>query len=161
MFGQNSGNNRNASSTNQYFIDNDNVRRLRPVIVASARRFVGVQLSFQQPSDYGARRRFEIETRADTFCAGQTFILQEPTGSVVDVGGFHPSLPVMHDISIGLAATAYDLPTGETIILGVHQALYFGTTLENSLCQPNQLRELGIIVDDCPKQYSGGKSMHG
>ncbi len=136
MFGQNSGNNRNASSastsasstttTNQYFIDHDNVRRLCPLIDASVRRFVGAQLSFQQPSDCGARRRFEINTRADTFCAGQTFILQEPTGSMVDVGGFHPSLPIMHDIPIGLAATAYDLPTGETIILGVHQALYFG-----------------------------------
>jgi hypothetical protein len=170
MFGQNSGGNRNASSTssaststtaNQYYIDHDNVCRLCPVIVASARRHVGAQLNFQQPSDYSARKRCEIDTRADTFCAGQTFIFHEPTGSVVDVGGFHPSLPIMRDIPIGLAATAYDLPTGETIILGVHQALYFGASLENSLCQPNQLREHGIIVDDCPKQYSGGKSLHG
>jgi hypothetical protein len=170
MFGQNSGANRNASSastsissttTNQYYINHDNVRRLCPVIVASERRFVNGQLSFTQPTDYGARKRCEIDTRADTFCAGQTFFLQKPTGSVVDVGGFHPSLPIIHDIPIGLVATAYDLPTGKTIILGVHQALFFGQTLEHSRCQPNQLREHGIIVEDCPKQYSGGKSLHG
>ena len=80
---------------------------------------------------------------------GQTFILQEATGVVVDVGGFHPSLPIMKDIPIGLAITAYDLPTGETVILGVHQALFFGATMEHSLCQPNQFREHGLIVDDC------------
>ena len=84
------------------------------------KRNVGAQLTFKQPTDYAARKRCEIDTRADTFCAGQTFILQEPTGLVVDVGGFHPSLPVMKDIPIGLVATAYDLPTGETVILGVH-----------------------------------------
>ena len=172
MFGQQgNGNTRNASSTtsnsssvtngNQYYIDHDNVRRLCLVTLTSSIRFVGSQIIFQQPTDYLARKRCEIDTRADTFCAGMTFSFQEPTGSVVDVGGFHPSLPILKDIPIGLVATAYDLPTGETIILGVHQALYFGVSLEHSLCQPNQLREHGIIVDDCPKQYSGGKSLHG
>lgn len=131
------------------------------MIVASARQFTGAQLAFQQPTDYRARKRCEINTRADTFCAGQTFVFQEPTGMVVDVGKFHPSLPIIHNIPIGPAATTYDLPSGETIILGVHQALYFGATLENSLCQPNQLREHGIVIDDCLKQYSGGKLLHG
>ena len=175
MFGQNSTtntrNNRNISATtssstttsssNQYYIDHDNIRRLCLVTIASAKRNIGAQVSFKLPTDYAARKRCEIDTRADTFCAGQTFILQEPTGLVVDVGGFHPSLPIMKDIPIGLAATAYDLPTGETIILGVHQALFFGASMEHSLCQPNQLREYGIIVDDCPKQYSNGKTLHG
>ena len=166
-FGQQGGN-RNASASttsastgNQYYIDHDNVRRLCPVTEASARRQIGKQLSFQQPTDYAARKRFEIDTRADTFCAGQTFLLQEPTGLVVDVGGFHPSLPVLKDIPIGLAVTAYDLPSGETIILDVHQALFFGASMEHSLCQPNQFREHGLLVDDCPKQYTNGRSLHG
>ena len=33
--------------------------------------------------------------------------------------------------------------------------------MEHSLCQPNQFREHGLIVDDCPKQYSNGKTLHG
>ena len=171
IFGQGAAGNRtprNMSSTtsststagNQYYIDHDNIRRLCP-LTTSDRRNVGAQLKIVQPDNYAARKRCEIDTRADTFCAGQTFILQEATGMVVDVGGFHPSLPVMKDIPICLVITAYDLPTGETIILGVHQALFFGATMEHSLCQPNQFREHGLIVDDCPKMYSNGKTLHG
>ena len=117
MFGQQgNGNTRNASSTtsnsspatngNQYYIDHDNVRRLCLVTITSSIRFVGSQITFQQPTDYLARKRCEIDTRADTFRAGMTLSFQEPTGSVVDVGGFHPSLPILKDIPIGLVATA-------------------------------------------------------
>ena len=167
LFGQQSGNgrNRNASAAsttteNQYYLDHNDVRRLCP-ITSSEKRLVGAQVKIDQLKNYAARKRCEIDTRADKFCAGQTFLLHEATGMVVDVGGFHPSLPVMKDVPIGTAITAYDTSDGETIILGVHQALFFGASMEHSLCQPNQLREFGIVVDTTPKQYTSGASLHG
>jgi hypothetical protein len=32
--------------------------------------------------------------------------------------------------------------------------------MDDSLISPNQLRANGLLVDTCPKQFSGGKSMH-
>jgi hypothetical protein len=170
LFGQHSGNSRNrnasaatsntGSNENQYYLDHDNVRRLCPV-TTSEKRVVGAQLKVTQPTNYAARKRCEIDTRADTFCAGETFLLHEATGLVVDVGGFHPSLPVMKDVPIGTAITAYDTDEGETVILSVHQALFFGSSMEHSLCQPNQFREYGVIMDTTPKQYTNGVSLHG
>lgn len=167
LFGQQSsgGRNRNASATNtttenQYYLDHDGIRRLCPT-TTSDKRVIGKQMKIDQPMNYAARKRCEIDTRADTFCAGQTFLLHEATGMVVDVGGFHPSLPVVKDVPIGTVITAYDTPEGETIILSVHQALFFGASMEHSLCQPNQFREHGLIVDTTPKQYTNGKSLHG
>jgi hypothetical protein len=58
--------------------------------------------------------------------------------------------------------TAIDLAhLQDTVILVFHEALYFGKGLKESLINPNQLRHNGIVVDTCPKQFSGGKSMHG
>jgi len=37
----------------------------------------------------------------------------------------------------------------------------FGSQMEESLINANQLQANGLIVDTCPKQYSGGKSFHG
>lgn len=170
LFGQHSSNSRNrnasaatsntGSTENQYYLDHDNVRRLCPV-TTSEKREVGAQLQVTQPTNYAARKRCEIDTRADTFCAGQTFLLHEATGLVVNVDGFHPLLPVMKDVPIGTAITAYDTDKGKTIILSVHQALFFGSSMEHSLCQPKQLREYGIIVDTTPKQYTNGVSLQG
>jgi hypothetical protein len=41
--------------------------------------------------DYNLHVQEEIDTRADTLCAGLTFILYEATGKVVNITGFHDS----------------------------------------------------------------------
>jgi hypothetical protein len=60
-------------------------------ITSSVRR-MGKTLRYDTPSDYSRRARAEIDTRADTVCAGCTFVLYETTGKVVDVSGFHDVL---------------------------------------------------------------------
>ena len=117
---------RDGGSTPQYYYDKENVRRLC-VLQSSNRRSIGKQMVITQPADYTVRARCEIDTRANTFCTGKTFLLHEHLGNVVDVGGFHPSLAVIKYIPIGLVVTAYDLPDGETIMLGIQQALFGGT----------------------------------
>ena len=128
-------------------------------IMSSTRR-IGRAIQIKNPSDYEKRARAEIDTRADTLCAGSTFLLYEATGKVVDVSGFHDSLATIKDIQVGNCITAIDL-NGETIIASFPQALYFGDSMENSLVPPAQLWDYGITVDVVPKQYSDGKSLHG
>lgn len=57
------------------------------------------------------------------------------------------------------AALAYDDPmTGETFILMIGQALYFGEKLKHALLNPNQMRANGVIVDDIPRHLSPNHS---
>ncbi len=58
------------------------------------------------------------------------------------------------------AALAVDDPvTGETVVIIINQALYFGYLLSHVLLNPNQLRANDITVDDIP-QHLSPKSMH-
>jgi hypothetical protein len=82
-------------------------------------------------------------------------------GKVAEVHGFSKSLQAIQDVPIVKAAVAYyDANTGETYILIINQALYFGDQLPNMLLNQNQTRSHGLIVDDCPRHLSGGKSSH-
>ena len=104
--------------------------------------------------DYSLRARAEMDSRADTICAGATFVLLEDTRKICDVGGFHESMPSIKGVPVGTCATAYDHPDlQETLILCFPQSLYFGNQMEHSLINPNQLRDFGIRVDSTPKQY--------
>jgi hypothetical protein len=88
-------------------------------------------------------------------------VLHEVTEDTADVSGFLDSLGKAQDVPIGTSCTAWDAPWGQTYILAFPQSLFFGEQLENSLMPPNQLRANGLVVDDCTKQFSNGKSLHG
>jgi hypothetical protein len=128
--------------------------------ITSGRRQVSKSFTINIPSDYDRRARAEIDTRADTVCAGSSFLLYESTGKVVNVSGFHESMETINDIQVGTCITAIDLEN-ETIIGCFPQSLYFGDTMEHSLIPPAQLWNYGITVDVVPKQYSDGRSLHG
>jgi hypothetical protein len=86
----------------------------------------------------------------------------EQSPHVATVSGFHGDLGAVNDVPITDCCTAINLPDlQETLIVVCNEALYFGKGLEDSLISPNQLRANGVIVDTCPKQFSGWKSMHG
>jgi hypothetical protein len=121
---------------------------------------IGKSLTIRKPTNYQLRARAEIDTRADTVCAGSTFILHSSTGKIVDVSGFHDSLDAIKNIQIGTCITAIDLKD-EAIIAAFPQRLYFGDTMETSLIPPAQLWHYGITVYVVPKQYSDGRSLHG
>jgi hypothetical protein len=64
-------------------------------------------------------------------------------------------------LPIGTMCTAWDAPWQQTYILAFPQSLFFGNKLKNSLMPPNQLRANGLIVDECPKQFSNGQFSNG
>ena len=57
----------------------------------------------------------------------------------------------MKGIEFVTTVTAYDSEdTGETIILQINQGLYFGERMEESLINPNQIRNYGLYLNDNP-----------
>jgi hypothetical protein len=95
--------------------------------------------------------RSEIDNHADTCCFGSNFTPLYFTGQVCDVSPFTDSYDAMQNVEVCAAATAWDHPmTGQTYVLEIHQGLWFGTKLPNSLINPNQCRMFGINLCDDP-----------
>jgi len=91
-------------------------------------------------SDFTKLCQVEVDSRADTCCAGATFCLVEETDWIADMEGFHKDLGKLENIPIGTYYTAIDHPgLQETIIRVFHECLYFGANMEESLINPNQL----------------------
>ena len=131
--------------------------------VLSGQRFISsARVTKSTPYyDYNKRARAEIDSRADTVCAGSTFKLLEESSQYCVVSGFHNDMAPMQNIPVATVATAYDDPvTQETYVLVFFEALYFGETMEHSLVSPMQLRHHGLRVDQTPRQYDS-HSNHG
>ena len=95
--------------------------------------------------------RCELDTRADTICAGQNFRALSHTGMTCEVSGFHKSFDSVSDVPVAQVATGFIHPdTNETIVLIINEALYFGNSMDHSLINPNQIRAFGISVSDDP-----------
>jgi hypothetical protein len=103
----------------------------------------------------GHMARNKLDTRADTICAGANFLCVRPTGMSCNVQGFHQSFAPIPEVLVATVATAWDHPvTGQTFILVIHQALYFGKQLDHSLINPNQINVTGIpVCDDLYDRY--------
>jgi hypothetical protein len=70
-----------------------------------------------------------MESHADTCVAGSNCIVLEFTGRNATVEAYSPDYP-SKEIPIATVATAYDCPiSGETHLLIINEALYFGDTL--------------------------------
>ena len=151
------------NATNRH-LDNPNKkpRKQGALHVVSYKISKTVATPVATPTDYGIQCRAEIDSRADTICCGKTFRMTEQTERIADVTGFHDDLGILKEIPIATCCTAIDHPQlQETLILVCHESLYFGNGMKDSLISPNQLRAHGLVVDTCPKQFSGGQSMHG
>jgi hypothetical protein len=84
--------------------------------------------------------RAELDTHADTCGVNNVARILEFTGQVAGVSGFANSMQALQDIPIVKAALAYDDPnTGETIVLIINQALYFGKHMDDILLNPNKI----------------------
>jgi hypothetical protein len=72
---------------------------------------------------------------------------------IIEVFPFHNSYESMR-VPIAMVATKWvDPKTGQSHIVIMHQTLYFGDGLDESLLNPNQLHANGLIVEDVPCQY--------
>ena len=95
--------------------------------------------------------RSELDSRADTICAGLNCRLIHYTGQECTVSGFHSQLGTIDKIPIATVATAWsDEHTGQGYILIMHETLFFGNDLDHSLINPNQIRSNGFDVFDNP-----------
>ena len=64
--------------------------------------------------------------------------------------GFANELQTIEDIPVARVATAYTNEEGKTWILIINEALFFGSRLDHSLINPNQIRHFGVPVCDDP-----------
>ena len=99
--------------------------------------------------------RCELDSHADTGCAGPDCYVEFLWDETVNVYPFSAESSTMKNISIGTVIYAVDDPqTGETVLLVlVHEQLIFGDRMSTSLLNPNQLRSYGVKVNECPKQF--------
>ncbi len=102
----------------------------------------------------------ELDTRADTICAGRNCCLIHYTGQECTVSGFHHQLGTMDKIPIATVATTWtDEHTGQGFILIMHETLFFGNDLDHSLINPNQIRANGFQVYDNPYEMDPSRQM--
>ena len=99
----------------------------------------------------GTVGKCKIDNHADTCCLGSNFIPLYFTGETCDVTPYLDEYEPAKDIPICTGATAYwDIETGGTTILIIHQALWFGDKLKHSLINPNQIRANGFGLSNDP-----------
>jgi hypothetical protein len=140
----------NGGASMQFGYTGQNKKQWTLGAMKSSNQCIGKAIQIKQSHNYDQQAWAEIKTRADTICAGSTFILHVSTGKIIDVSGFHDSLETISNIPVGTCITALDL-TNETIIASFQQSLYFGDSMEHSLIPPTQLWEHGLTVNVVPK----------
>ena len=112
------------------------------------------------PVDYENEARCELDTRADTCCAGMNCRPLFYTGQHCDVQGFHDNFSPVQDVPIATVATAWSDPkTGLGYIIIIHEVLYFGNKMNHTLLNPNQMRNFGIEVFDNPYDLDPARTM--
>ena len=94
------------------------------------------------------------DSGADTTMIGDNCIVLSTTDRLVTVVGFESAKAVVPNLPIVTAATAVDLPDGETVILIFNEAIKLPPG-NNSLICINQVRAFGHKVDDIPHKYGG------
>ena len=111
-------------------------------------------------ADFGKEARCELDTRADTCCAGMNCRPIYFTGQQCDVQGFHDDFTPVPNVPIATVATAWSDPfTGQGYILIIHEVLFFGNNMNHSLINPNQLRHFGVEVYDNPYETDPTRTM--
>lgn len=104
--------------------------------------------------------RCELDTHADTICAGVNCRPLFYTGQQCEVRGFYDDFAPVTDIPIATVATAWcDGLGGPTYILIFNESLYFGSSMGHSLINPNQIRAYGVRVHDNPYEQDPDRAV--
>jgi hypothetical protein len=92
-----------------------------------------------------------MDTHADTCCAGANRQLLDFTNKVCEVTPFLDSYEPVKEVMVARCGTVWTSPnTGREYFLVGDQMLWFGSQMDHSLINPNQIREYGIPVYDNP-----------
>jgi hypothetical protein len=95
-----------------------------------------------------------LDLHADTCVAGANTLLIAKTGCTDVVCHFSTAYKPFNAIPIAMVATIWDDPTtGQPYILIIHEAMYIGSKLSNTLLNPNQIQANGVEVHDIPRQF--------
>ena len=125
----------------------------RRISILSTRR-IGKARSAQyvkDPTTVGHIAYNELDTHADTCCAGANWTILELTGEVCEVTPFLDSYHPKQQVPLARCATVWTDPdTSTEYLLVCDQMLWFGDALRNSLINPNQIRSYGLLVNDDP-----------
>ena len=90
-----------------------------------------------EPGVYAAN---EWDTNTDTCCLERNFIVLEYNTGKSGVYAYDKDIAPLNDVTIVSGATAWDDPaSGQTYIIRINEALYYGTKLDHSLINPNQI----------------------
>ena len=108
---------------------------------------------------FSGNGRCEMDSHADTGCAGPDCYVEHTRDEKVNVYPFSSESSAVMNVPIGTAIYAVDDPiNGKTVLLVLHEQLIFGERLQTSLINPNQLRDFGVTINDCPKQFNSQSS---
>ena len=92
-----------------------------------------------------------MDTHADTCCAGSNWSLLETTGEFCEVSPFLGTYEPVSEIPLARCCTVWtDQSNSTEHLLVADQMLWFGTKLQNSLINPNQLRAYGLVINNDP-----------
>lgn len=91
-----------------------------------------------------------MDTNADTCWLGKNFTIISYTSRTGYVYPYDSSYSPIQNVLIVTSVTAWNDSTGVTYILIIHEALYYGMQLDDSLINSNQIRANGIDVHDNP-----------
>ena len=125
---------------------------LSPVRV-SDRRVVNKLNSVRTLAIPGTVARNEMDSHADTCCAGANWTLLTDSGFTCDVYAYNDNSAATKNIPIGTCATVITTDDGYDVLLIAHEMLYFGNQLSRSLINPNQLRFNDVTVQDDYTRY--------
>ena len=98
----------------------------------------------------GASGQNEADSNADTCCLGINFVVLSYTNRVADVYPYNDAYKPMTSVPIVTGATTYHHPNGQSYILVINEALFYGTKLKHTLLNPNQIRHYGHGFWDNP-----------
>lgn len=93
----------------------------------------------------------ETNDNVDTCCLNTNFVVSSYTGQTADIYPYNKSYAPLMNVPVVTGTTAYDnKESGATYILLFHKSLYYGTMLNCSLINPNQILANGINYWDNP-----------
>ena len=98
--------------------------------------------------------RLGFDTWADTTCSGRhAHVVSFVDNKIVNAEGFASNLGSLRNLSIANVAYAFDMPSGETIILRLNNTIYMGEHMNDCLANPIQLLEGDTRIDLRPRKF--------
>jgi hypothetical protein len=96
-----------------------------------------------------SKNRSELDSHTDTSCGGVNTVVPALTGETVNVSPFSGEYSPMNNFPTATIGTMWeDNFTNEPVFIFIHEALYFGKKLRDSLLCPNQLHANGLKVEE-------------